>query len=196
MKKLNYLFITLFLSLAFISCEKDDDGIEMLPDTTDTVEAKIAGRWKLIDLETKNGKTLISFEGQKITTLFTQKGRDFDYITNFTTNPNKASIEKGSYTIETVTTVEGISSTQSLRIDTSDFPVEFLTSEWEIIDGGKFRGVGVNGNISTAKILELTDTIFKYSIDLSEVETVVSLDGLALDNVSISGESIITLQKL
>ncbi len=198
MKKLNYLLISLFISLCLSSCS-DDDGGESFPVTNATVE-KIAGEWDLVGLEVNNGKSTIKIQGQNISSTFVQKGINLDYVADFKTNPNLATAT-GSYTIETTTTSLGQTSTQSLDVNTDDFPTNLQTSEWEIIDGSQIKS-SVSGNTSTSKILELTDTTFKYSTDLSQGEVFdadflgaggISIEGL---DFSVSGELITTLKRI
>lgn len=199
MKKLNYLLLSLLIALSFTSCDKDDEG-DTTNNTTAT-EAQLEGTWELVEYVVNDGKSTFTIAGISQSTSFTHKGFDFDYKVNIRTNPNTSTAE-GTYKLETTTTVNGEKNTQIIPVDSSNVPDSLAENNWELINNGTQVKSTADGITSISNVLEISDTTFKYSTDLSQA-VIPGLDSLNDSPIQIggfefknSGTLFITLRKV
>src|SRR5690349_21529334 len=99
-----------FLGIAvlFFSCGSDDEA--PLP----AIEGMV-GTWNVTAID-YSGTTTTSAAGQSIKATFTGKGKDIDYTTTFSVEPNEV-VSNGDYVIELKTTVMGQTTTEDYYFD-------------------------------------------------------------------------------
>ncbi len=148
MKKLNFLFVALFL--VFTSCSKDDDS------SSDT-SGDILGKWDMTSYDYV-GKTVTSTQGQTLTTDFVGEAFDIDYNIAFEENPNEITSE-GSFSLKLTSTVLGQATTQNI----SNFDVGITSGTWEK-NGNEIITKSIRGE-ANMKIEELTNTSLVLSIE-------------------------------
>src|SRR5690606_22048979 len=101
----------LLLLLVFVSFSKDDDGGSNIdPDVS------LAGPWEFVDLNTNKGKMKITSEGTSIEASFKITGKDYDYQSVFTEEPNYVT-SSGSFTMIITTTILNQTNTQEQLIE-------------------------------------------------------------------------------
>ncbi|GGD21793.1 hypothetical protein [Hyunsoonleella pacifica] len=104
LKQLTLLFLVV---LATLSCEKSDDEMDTSGD--------LLGDWELISY-TSNGSTTATVQDNTLTSSFTSKALNIDYIITFSENPNRAITENGSFDVELISSVNGVNSTETTTI--------------------------------------------------------------------------------
>lgn len=148
MKKLFYFLVLASISWASVSCNKDDDTVD---------PANLAGVWKTTQVECNNGVSSFEVLGVPFTSNYTFYGKDFDFETTFTENPNEFSTV-GSYTVVTTTEILGVPETTEST--TEAFPG---VGSWEI-NGNTMIQVFA-GDTTELEILELSSSKFRLKGD-------------------------------
>lgn len=104
MKKYLLLAFLSINTIAFTSCDKDDDEVN-------ATENDISGVWNLTTLETSDGQTEIISEGESVVTQFEAFGKDFDVVVNFDALTKTVESE-GRYTTVITSTLMGETTTE------------------------------------------------------------------------------------
>jgi len=155
MKKFALLFI-LTLSFSLTSCSDDDNN-------SSNTSGELVGTWMGTAID-YSGTTETTVQGITIDADFVGEAYDIDYSLTFSENPNNVEAD-GSYSIELETTVNGQTTTQDVE------DLEFLNDGTWSRDGNDLT-ITDDGQSSTARIVELTDTTLRISIsqvdDLSD----------------------------
>jgi len=112
-------FFIVSLVVLFFSCSEDEQA-PALP----TVEG-LTGTWDMTAID-YSGTSATTFGGNTINATFTGKGKNMDYITTFSVDPN-AVVSQGSYTIELTTKVAGQTTTEDY-----EFNDAFMDGTWEL----------------------------------------------------------------
>src|SRR5690606_34579698 len=146
--------------IAFVSCSKDDDGgINIDPNVS------LAGPWEFVDLNTNKGKMKITSEGTSIEASFKITGKDYDYQSVFTEEPNYVT-SAGSFIMVITTTILNKTDTEEQLIE--DYGDNGLNGAWNI-EGNKLV-ITNDDEQSTYTITELTENRLKFQMDLSQSE--------------------------
>lgn len=150
--KLTNLFFVCILVL-FFSCS-EDEGSPALP----TAEGLI-GTWDLTAID-YSGTSATTFEGNTIKASFTGKGKDIDYTSTFSMDPNTI-VSQGSYTIELKTTVAGQTTTEDQEFDDA-----LMNGTWEL--DGKTLIITNDGIAQEAVITKQTDDVLEAKVNFNE----------------------------
>lgn len=176
--------------LVFVSCSKDDDGGSNIDPNV-----SLAGPWEFVDLNTNKGKMKITSEGTSIEASFKITGKDYDYQSVFTEEPNYVT-SSGSFTMIITTTILNQTNTQEQLIEDYGDDNFGLAGAWNI-EGNKFI-ITNDDEQATYTIIELTENRFKFQMDLSESEFASEMEGLEGDEevgIEISGQLIYTFTR-
>lgn len=152
MKIITKIFL-LILPVVIFSCSKEDDPIP-------TSEGMV-GEWSMTALSYK-GSTTTKVSGFSAKADFTGTGKDIDFVTTFTADPNNVSSE-GSYTIVLKTTIAGQSTTEEVPLDEV-----IMDGTWSL--EGRTLTV-TNGDLSQdATVTKQSDTTLQFKVDVTETE--------------------------
>lgn len=141
------------LAVLFFSCS-DDEPTPALP----TVEG-LTATWDLTAID-YSGTTATTFEGSTIKATFTGKGKNLDYTTTFSVDPNTV-VSQGSYTIELKTTVAGQTTTED-----QEFNDAFMDGTWEL--DGRTLIITNDGLSQEAVITKQTDDVLEAKVNIEE----------------------------
>src|SRR5690348_12659071 len=139
--KITRLFLIAVSALLF-SCGSDDEA--PLP----TSEGMI-GTWNVTDID-YSGSTTTTYMGQSVKATFTGHGKEIDYTTTFSAEPNEV-VSEGSYVIELTTTVAGQSETEDYAFDQA-----FMDGTWEL--DGRTVIITSDGQEQEGTITKQSDT--------------------------------------
>jgi len=137
-----------------LACSEDE---AVLP----TSEGMI-GTWAVTAI-TYNGTTSTNLGGITSKASFTGKGKDMDYTTNFSSDPNSVS-SQGSYTIELKTTVYGQTTTEDYEMNEG-----LMDGTWEL--NGKTLTITSGDITQEGTVTKQTDTVLEVKIDYTETTT-------------------------
>ncbi|HYF71137.1 MAG TPA: hypothetical protein VD884_23575 [Ohtaekwangia sp.] len=151
MKITKFFFVSLLV--LFFSCSEDEPS-PALP----TVEG-LTGSWNMTAID-YSGTSATTFEGSTIKATFTGKGKNMDYTTAFSMDPN-AVVSEGSYTIELKTTVAGQTTTED-----HEFNDAFMDGTWEL--DGRTLIITNDGVSQEAIITKQTDDVLEAKVNIEE----------------------------
>lgn len=147
--------LLLSLAVIFFSCSEDEDP----KPTTDGM----VGAWNLTAL-TYKGKTTTTVEGNTATADFTGTGKDMDFITTFSKDPNEV-VGLGSYTIVLKTTMAG-------QTTTEEYPFDEILSDGTWSLSGNTLTVTEDNESQEVTVLEQTSTTMKLRVIIDETQSV------------------------
>lgn len=161
--------VTLFflVAVATLSCENSDDQMDTSGD--------LLGDWKLISYTT-NGSTAATVQDVTTTSNFTGNASNINYIIAFSENPNKATVENGSFDIELMSSVNGMTSTETTTINDINSDAGWSRNGNTITFTEDFASFNTNANIADIDLAsdpkyiieELTNTSLILSTNVSE----------------------------
>jgi hypothetical protein len=156
MRKFFLLSTLTFFTLVFTSCSDDnDDGVE-------ATNASFVGVWNLTAVETTNGTSTTSFDGESIVTEFESIGKDFDATVLFSENPNTF-LSEGSYTTVLTTSFMGETSTEEQEGENF-----FDASEWRAEGNMLYFGSGDEEEVFIITSLTDTEINLRYELNTSQ----------------------------
>ncbi len=138
--------------VAFAACNKDDDS---------TAADNLPGTWKMTDIHTEDGTSIITIQGIPLSLDYSSMGISYNTTSTFTENPNEYTSE-GTYVARTTIATPG---TPTVRDETIDaFPE---TGTWSIKDDTLTQVL--SGQTMVSEILELSKSKMqlKQNVDFS-----------------------------
>ena len=159
MKHLKKVAFLCTLSLLFISCSSDNSTLQI-------DGSQIVGTWNLTNIIV-DGKTTSNVGGNEVVTTSTATGIEFNNVQlTFAENPNQINTT-GSYTVETVTELNGVEVSRRQEVLTADD--DFGQAIWSV--NGNILTVSDGTNPTEYEILEFTATSLKLrNVTDTEVE--------------------------
>src|SRR5690606_625917 len=160
------------VAVILFSCS-DDDPVP-------TSEGML-GTWVVTDINYKGSTTTSGF-GMNIKSDFTGTGKDMDFTTTFSEDPNTV-ISEGSYTIVLKTTVLGQTETEEVPFD------EIITDgTWSL--EGKTLTVVSGGITQQATITKQSNSSLQMRIDINQTESEMDI------TVTTKIQAVYTFEKL
>lgn len=171
LRRVTFLFV---IALATFSCNENDDVLE--------TSGSLVGDWELTSY-TYSGETSATIQGNTLINTFTGMASNIDYIITFGENPNKAIIEDGSFDIELISSVNGMSTTENIMVSNIDSQADWVRNGNVLTFTGSFGSFDsniptTNQNVTnpTYIIEELTDTTLILTSLISEQITNSDID--------------------
>ncbi|WP_179019352.1 lipocalin family protein [Winogradskyella forsetii] len=162
MKKLNLLFLLLFVSIVVSSCSSDDS------DSNPDVSAEaILGTWVGVDID-YSGTTTTTYLGQSIVSEFVSDAYDVDYTITFGENP-QTFVSEGSYSVEITSTTLGQTTVHN------EENLEFLQDGTWSLNGNQLTVTVPNGEPQIATISILPNGLIELN---SSVDDIINQDGI------------------
>ncbi|WP_158975651.1 hypothetical protein [Cellulophaga sp. L1A9] len=149
-------------TLLITACSDDNDNPVI------ATNASFVGIWNLTAVETNNGTSTYSLDGESIVTEFEAVGKDFDATVLFSENPNTI-ISEGSYT--TVLTTNTLGETNTEEQEGENY---FDASEWRAEGNTLYFGSG-DEEVSFT-ITSLTDTKINLSFEMNTTQDFFGAD--------------------
>ncbi|WP_203256038.1 hypothetical protein [Hyunsoonleella ulvae] len=165
-KTLKRVVLFFVVATATLSCESNDDTMDTSGD--------LLGDWELTSYTT-SGSTSATVQGNTISSNYTGKALNIDYIMTISENPNRAITENGSFDIELVSSINGVNSTETTSINNINSETGWsrngniltFTEEFASFDTNAPVVDDVSANPDYI-IEELTDTSLILSTSISE----------------------------
>ena len=156
-----------FLLLGLYSCIEDDSSTlnEDNTEVVNTNSSAIEGTWSMSSYSVSNGNVVINVTGfGNISQSFTVSSNNYNYTETYNDDSSEVTID-GTFDVSAI--IAGITTeTINHTVDTSTMDTSFLVNEWELENGNSV--IITNGDIETTySIIEISDSILKYTVDLS-----------------------------
>lgn len=166
MKILKFSACIVLALLASISCKDDDDN-----NTSETFSEDVAaGNYMVTEYRSEDGKGTAN----GVTFDFSLTGQDYNMNVAFSQNPNTV-LAEGTLNVMSTITFMGETQNDVTPLSAEEFG---LNGSWNI-SGEQMTFVQADGQRLSANILQLTDTILRLAIDLSDVSSDVFLGARA-----------------
>ena len=175
MKTTIKLFLFVLSVSIFSSCSDSSTSV-------DVTAADLVGVWNLVDINGE-GTSTTTINGQSITADVTTTGRDYNFITEFTSNPNTVTgtgsyiaVSTSTFLGQTVTEEQLLSSISGLDSGTWSLSGNVITTE-------------VGGETNQIVVDEVTDNMLVLTAAFEETQQIQGI------SVNFSGSVRIVLEK-
>lgn len=175
MKTTIKLFLFVLSISIFSSCSDSSNSVDVTADD-------LVGVWNLTDINGE-GTSTTTINGQSITADVTTTGRDYDFTTEITTNPNTIS-GTGSYVAISTSTFLGQTVTEEQLLTS----ISGLDSGTWSLDGNIITTI-VGGETNQIVVEQVTDNLLVLGATFEETQQIQGI------SVNFSGTVRITLEK-